>query len=174
MGCGRDGRAGGGDEDQLQFEMVVVEAEDREFVEFLHGKIREFNDEQSLHHRAVRQPGAIQPLNLLLNDHLGATVGGLAARTYWDWLEIEYLYVPAAARRHGVGARLLQQAESIALTRGCAHVQLTTFEFQARRFYEQQGYRVVGALEGYPPGSTYYWMRKDLTSSAELPGERGR
>lgn len=40
--------------------------------------------------------------------------------------------------------------------------QLRTFGFQARGFYEKQGYRVVGALEDYPPGNAMFWMRKDL------------
>ena len=39
---------------------------------------------------------------------------------------------------------------------------LTTFEFQARAFYEARVYREAGRLVGYPPGSTYYWMRKEL------------
>ena len=47
-------------------------------------------------------------------------------------------------------------------TRGCSQVMLTTYSFQARGFYEKEGYRVVGEMADYPPGATYYWMRKDL------------
>ena len=47
---------------------------------------------------------------------------------------------------------------------------LTTFSFQARGFYEKYGYCVAGAMEDYPPGATYFWMRKefapDVTSDA--------
>jgi hypothetical protein len=39
---------------------------------------------------------------------------------------------------------------------------LTTYSFQARGFYEKEGYSVVGEMAGYPPGATYFWMRKDL------------
>jgi hypothetical protein len=38
---------------------------------------------------------------------------------------------------------------------------LRTFSFQARRFYEKEGYRVVGELADYLPGETLYWVRKD-------------
>ena len=30
---------------------------------------------------------------------------------------------------------------------------LTTYSFQARGFYEKEGYRVVGEMAGYPPRS---------------------
>lgn len=146
----------------MEFKIVVLETEDKEFEEFLHHKIREFNNENSSFHRAARKPGSVRSLNLILKDQSGALVGGLAATMYWDWLEIEDFYIPDMARGQGIGAKLLGQAESIAFAQGYKHVLLTTYEFQARRFYEKQGYRVVGTLEGYPPGSAYYWMRKDL------------
>lgn len=146
----------------MEFETTVLEAEDKAFEEFLHNQIRAFNNENSPLHRAACQPGAIRSLNLVLTDGSGAMVGGLAATVYWDWLEIENFFVPAEARGQGLGAKLLRQAECMAAERGCAHVHLTTYEFQARTFYEKQGYRVVGTLEDYPPGSAYYWMRKDL------------
>ena len=70
--------------------------------------------------------------------------------------------MPRHLRGQGVGASLTQTAETIAIDRGAKHSCLTTFEFQARGFYEKYRYRVVGALVGYPPGTAYYWMRKDL------------
>ena len=146
----------------MSFDLAVSEADDPEFVEFLHLQIRAFNTEHSPHHRAIRPPGAIKPLHVMLTDESGQTVGGLSGRIYWDWLEVENLYVPADARGQGIGTAVLQMAEATAFSRGARHVFLTTYEFQARMFYEKQGYYVVGTLEGYPPGSAYYWLRKDL------------
>jgi GNAT superfamily N-acetyltransferase len=149
----------------MEFETSVLEAEDKAFAEFLHNRIRAFNNENSPFHQAARQPGAIRSLNLILKDASGAVAGGLAATMYWDWLEIEDFFVPPEARGQGLGGRLLRQAEYMAFEQGYMRVHLTTYEFQARRFYEKQGYRVVGTLEDYPPGSAYYWMRKDLNSA---------
>jgi GNAT superfamily N-acetyltransferase len=146
----------------MTYELIVSESSEEPFAEFLEAAIREYNNRHSAHHRAARQPGAVKPLHVMLKDGTGQTVGGLSARIYWDWLLISDLFVPRHLRGQGIGASLLETAETIAIDRGAKHSYLTTFEFQARGFYEKYGYRVVGALEGYPPGTTYYWMRKDL------------
>lgn len=70
-------------------------------------------------------------------------------------------------RGQGPGRRLLQAAEREAQARGCSRAKLTTYSFQARRFYEKEGYRVVGVLQDYPPGGAYYWMRKDIADVAQ-------
>jgi GNAT superfamily N-acetyltransferase len=98
----------------------------------------------------------------MIKDGAGPVVGGLSGRTYWDWLEIDDLFVPENLRGQGLGSSLLQTAETMAIGRGARHCFLSTFAFQARSFYEKHGYSVPGRLEGYPPGTTYYWMRKEL------------
>lgn len=144
-------------------ELTVSEADENEFAEFLQTKIREFNNVHSPHHLAARRPGAVRPLHLMLKDEAGQVVGGLSAHTYWDWLEVDDLYVPENWRGQGLGSSLLQTAEAVAAGRGARHSFLTTFAFQARGFYERHGYTVAGTLEGYPPRSAYFWMRKDLS-----------
>ena len=141
---------------------TLSENEEKEFGDFLRTQIREFNNSQSDHHRAIRQPGAITPLNLIVKDEAGNVIGGLAASTYWEWLDIDNFFLPQALRGRGLGASLLQTAETIAIERGCKRCFLTTFDFQARALYEKHGYYVIGTLADYPPGSAYFWMRKDL------------
>ena len=146
----------------MTLEVIVSETTEEEFAEFLHAQIRAYNNRHSPHHKAARQPGAVRPLHVMLKNESGRVVGGLSARTYWDWLEIDDFFVPGSMRGQGIGTSLLQTAETVALSRGVKHCYLSTFEFQARTFYEKHGYSVVGKLEGYPPGAAYYWMRKDL------------
>jgi GNAT superfamily N-acetyltransferase len=146
-------------------ETVLSESAEEEFNEFLHQQIRTFNNDNSIFHRESRKPGAVVPINLMLKDEAGNWIGGLTATTYWNWLDIEHFYIPESLRRSGIGSALLKKAEEIALNRGCEHCFLTTFNFQARFFYEKYGYYVVGELKDYPPGSVYYWMRKDLKLS---------
>ncbi len=148
-------------------DMMISEADEKEFSEFLHAQIREYNDSQSPHHRQAHQPGGVKPLHVILKDAAGKMIGGLVASTYWDGLEIAYLFVPDSWRRRGIGTALLQAAEAAAVEGGAKQAFLTTFEFQARAFYEGHGYTVVGKLAGYPPGSAYYWMRKDLAPQGQ-------
>jgi GNAT superfamily N-acetyltransferase len=146
----------------MALEITVSEWDEKEFAELIQARIREFNNHHSPHHLAARQPGAVKPLHVMLKDETGQVVGGLSAHTYWDWLEVGDLFVPENWRGQGIGSSLLQTAEALAIGRGARHSFLTTFAFQARAFYEKHGYTVAGTLEGYPPGSAYFWMRKDL------------
>ena len=141
---------------------LLSENEEKEFRETLHSLIKSFNNEHSAFHQQIRQPGAMIPLNLILKDETEQIVGGLSASIYWGWLDIEYLYLPQQARGKGLGSALLRTAEEIAVQKGCSKSYLSTFEFQAKVFYEKQGYQVIGTLEDYPPGSAFYWLKKDL------------
>jgi ribosomal protein S18 acetylase RimI-like enzyme len=137
---------------------ATVDSEAREFIRL---QLRAFNDLHSEYHRAIRSVEPT-PLDILIRNAAGKIVGGLIASTYWGWLEVNILWVAEGLRRLGHGRTLLRMAEAEARTRGCAHVMLTTYSFQARGFYEKEGYRVVGEMAGYPPGAAYYWMRKGL------------
>lgn len=143
----------------LRFVLVdVVNAADRSFV---HEQIRAFNDAVSEWHREVRTAG-VQALDIFVRDGEGRLRGALIGSTYWGWLDVEDLWLDASLRGLGHGQRLVGMAEAEARARDCFRVWLRTFSFQAKGFYEKLGYRVVGALEDYPPGQTLFWMRKDL------------
>jgi GNAT superfamily N-acetyltransferase len=141
--------------------ITLTETADPAARDFMHRQLRAFNDRTSEHHRAIRGAGPM-PLDILMRDAADEIVGGLIASTYWGWLELDVLWIAEGLRRQGCGRALLRMAEAEARTRGCSRVMLTTYSFQARGFYEGEGYRVVGEMADYPPGVTYYWMRKDL------------
>jgi GNAT superfamily N-acetyltransferase len=119
------------------------------------------------YNRAFAPPSAATPIVLAARDSDGALVGGLVGETLWaetgdGWLQIALLWVADAQRGRGVGRRLLRAAEAEGARRGCRHVALDTYEFQARPFYEREGYAVFGVQEHYPPGFRRYFMRKTL------------
>ena len=60
----------------------------------------------------------------------------------------------------GIGRLLLEAAEKEAQKLGCLHVGVETFEFQAREFYEKQGYSVYAVQEDYPVGHRKFLLRK--------------
>jgi GNAT superfamily N-acetyltransferase len=92
----------------------------------------------------------------------GRLVGGLVGAVYWGWLYVDALWVEEAQRGAGLGSRLLAEAEAAAVGRGARRAFLDTFSFQAEPFYARRGYRVFGALDGFPGPHRRVWMTKPL------------
>jgi GNAT superfamily N-acetyltransferase len=109
-------------------------------------------------------PSQIEPLAILLHDHAGQVVGGLWGRVVYAWLVVEMLFVPAALRGRGLGAALMQAAESAARSRNCVGLQLTRLDFQAPAFYERLGFETFGVLDDVPPGHRCFHMQKRLAA----------
>jgi N-acylglucosamine-6-phosphate 2-epimerase len=99
------------------------------------------------------------PLEILLRNE-SIILGGLVGFTRWNWLFVQKLWVEDSLRNQGYGQRLLHLAEQEALQRGCIGSRLNTLGFQAKGFYEKMGYQVVGQIDDYPPGQTYYQFCK--------------
>lgn len=107
-------------------------------------------------------PSGEQTVKFVVRDSAGTVVGGILGHTRWRWLYIAKLWIDESARGRGLGTRLMAAAEDLARSRGCTDVSLDTFDYQARPFYEKLGYELFGTLEGYPPGSRQYYLRKRL------------
>jgi GNAT superfamily N-acetyltransferase len=114
-------------------------------------------------------PIGYQPLAILLKDDAGAVQGGLVGRVVYDWLYIELLHLPRAARGEGLGTRVMAEAEAFALDRGLAGIWLDTYHFQARGFYEKLGYTVFGTLEGHPIGGRRHFLSKRFDAAPPQP-----
>lgn len=98
-------------------------------------------------------------------DDAGKVIGGLRAVASWDWVNIEVIWVDEGARGAGLGRLMLARAEKFAMKNGFFRVYLETASFQAREFYENQGYDIFGKLDDYPKGHVMYYMKKELTDS---------
>ena len=102
------------------------------------------------------------PLNIVEYDNVGNVIGGILGGTYWGWMYIDILWVHESHRKQGIGTRLLHEAESEAVCRGCHHVHLDTMSWQAPEFYKKQGYEVIGILPDIPSGNQKYLLMKAL------------
>ncbi|MFC9911827.1 GNAT family N-acetyltransferase [Streptomyces sp. NPDC059862] len=103
------------------------------------------------------------PLHVWVLDGSDALAGGLVGHTWAAWLHVTYLWVDERHRGAGLGSRLLSEAERVARAeRGCSASRLETWDFQAPKFYEKQGYDVVCAIPDYPPGITEFTLTKRL------------
>ncbi len=103
-----------------------------------------------------------EPVTVLARDADRAVKGGLLGLTYWHWLFIDWLWLHRDARGQGTGSALLARAEEIARGRGCTHAYTDTFSFQAPHFWQRNGWREAGRLEGMPHGHARVWFQKAL------------
>ncbi|MCV4754139.1 GNAT family N-acetyltransferase, partial [Escherichia coli] len=68
-----------------------------------------------------------------------------------------------SVRGTGVGSQLIKTAEEEARRKGCRHALVDTVSFQARPFYEKQGYQVQMSLQDYPyQGMQRHYLSKNL------------
>ena len=114
------------------------------------------------YNRAIMGRGQYEELRIFLRDADGRVAGGLLGETYWGWLHINIFWLEDAARRQGLGTQLLAMAEDEGRRRNCKYAFLDTLSFQARPFYEKNGYELFSTQEDYPLGHTRYFLKKTL------------
>lgn len=93
----------------------------------------------------------------------GFSIAGIHAVIYlWKILFVDTLFVSEAHRGKDLGSILLRKVEDEAKAIGVKLAHLDTFDFQAKGFYEKQGYEVFGVLDDCPEGHKRYYMKKRL------------
>ena len=106
-------------------------------------------------------PSGFALLAVTLDDaQTGQLIGGLWGRTVYDWLFVEFLFVPELLRGRGFGSTLLRTAEETAVARGCIGACLDTFDFNAPDFYRKLGYEEFAALDSPRLGFSRHFFRK--------------
>lgn len=111
------------------------------------------------------------PVGFFIRDDAGELEAGLTGNFRWRWLYVDMLWVREDLRGRGYGGRLLGAAEDFARASGGVAVHLDTGGENALPFYGNRGYEVVGRLEGFPPGSSQYFLRKWLREpEPAIPG----
>ena len=98
-----------------------------------------------------------------ITDTEGKIIAGcVAARTVWSTAEVSILWVDEAYRKQGLGSQVLCAVEKEAKENGCTIIVLDTFDWQAKGFYEKNGYSVFGELKDCPKGHSRYCMSKSF------------
>jgi ribosomal protein S18 acetylase RimI-like enzyme len=123
--------------------------------DFIFNSLAEFNESQVGDAR-------LREFGIFASDESGAIVAGLLGFTLWNGCFISALWVAETLRRKGIGRQLLARAEEFAVQNDCSHIHLDTFDFQARGFYEKNGFNVFGTIEDYPIGQKRYYLIKKL------------
>ncbi|TWT00130.1 GNAT family N-acetyltransferase [Planomicrobium sp. CPCC 101079] len=110
----------------------------------------------------VKHP--VKNVSFILRDEDGNILGGITGTIFWYHLHIDFLWVDEDLRGEGYGEKLLQSIEKFAVENKCKLIQLDTFSFQAPKFYQKNGYEVVGIIEDHPiQEHQQYYLMKRLT-----------
>lgn len=91
-----------------------------------------------------------------------AVLGGLTGWTWGDACEIHMLWIREDQRRSGLGTRLVRAAEEEARRRGCRHMTVSSYTFQAPDFYKKLGFVETGRTPGVPGGHEDVHLYKRL------------
>jgi len=138
------------------YTIEILETESPEAYNAIGDALSEFNISKA-------GPTPHQPLSIVIrNPETNAIIGGLTGSSSHDWLFIKLFFIPESLRGQNLGTKLIAQAESIARTRNLTGIWLDTFEFQARGFYEKQGFTLFATLPDHPKGQNRYFLQKRL------------
>lgn len=120
--------------------------------EYIHQKIKEYNETNW---------GDRKAFNFNIEDD-GKVIAGIVGESTFSTIEIEFLYVEESYRKHGLGTKLLNYVEEKGRREGLKHIYLNTFSFQAPKFYEKHGYKLLFNIDKCygDIGQYFYW--KDL------------
>ncbi|KXF80751.1 GNAT family N-acetyltransferase [Enterovibrio coralii] len=124
-------------------------------IEEIRAHLIRFNDEKL---NGVQE----EPAAIFVTDDDGNKVAGITAEIWGKWLLIKLLWVNDTYRSHQLGKTLLVQMENHAMSKGCQKSLVETFSFQARSFYEKQGYVCQLTLDDYPVSTATHFLVKQL------------
>ncbi len=119
--------------------------------------------EYNLSQVPAEQKTLFDTLDKKIIDDNGKIIAGCVARMYcWNVAYVDTLLVDERYRGNGFGSKLLIEVERTAKEKGCYLIHLDTFDFQAKGFYEKQGYEVFGVLEDCPKNHRRFYLKKEI------------
>jgi GNAT superfamily N-acetyltransferase len=142
---------------ERDFYFTVQAADGDEFKRYLQGILNEHHETA---YPLMDVPKSKQFM-VRVTDAEGSVVGGALVWAYWGWLDFSLLALEETVRGRGLGRQLMSVVEGIAREQSCKRIRVETFGNELG-FYQRMGFQIVGHLEDYPEGYSYYWLRKDL------------
>ena len=104
-----------------------------------------------------------QPFTIYIKDSKSEVIAGLTGFYKGKYSRVDLLWVQEDYRSKGIGKKLVLKLEEFSKSKGCLYIQLDTFDFQARPFYEKMGFKCVGTVSKWVEERDCYFMRKTLS-----------
>jgi GNAT superfamily N-acetyltransferase len=101
-------------------------------------------------HIPVVRPRTVKMSGLKVLNADGSLAAVCIYRTYWNMMYVHILTVAKGKKRHGVGSAVLRKVNEIAQEQGCDYVSLFSMSWQARPFYEKNGFVCIATQKDVP------------------------
>ena len=96
-------------------------------------------------------------------DNQGKMVGGLAGYEFYGSFYIDVLWIESEHRKNGIGSLLLRQLEKESRNKGLLFLSVSTMEWwDAKDFYEKNGFQLEFVREGFANSYKQYHLRKNI------------
>lgn len=142
--------------------ITIVNDNNQTWVDEILARLKAYNREKCTWLREQGNPNTGNVSFFAIEDN--NLYGGAVGHVEYGWYMLDLLWVDVSCRKTNIGTSLLQRIEGYARKNGLAGIRLETWDFQARGFYEKQGFVVFGELNDCPPGVTVYFMKKEIHS----------
>ncbi len=141
---------------ELAVEVITGKAEEAGAIAWMSDQLGAFN--QTIFE------GKAEPFTAIIKGNDGTLKAGLGA---WyirgGSFFVERLIVEESLRGSGLGRDLMGAAETCAGEAQCLHLRVTTFSFQAPKFYEALGFSEIARLPGGRDGDFEIFLLKALS-----------
>lgn len=87
-------------------------------------------------------------------------IGGAIGFIKYNWYFLDLLYVDKEYRGKNIGSQLINEIEEISKSEKLTGVRTETWDFQAKEFYEKNGFELYATFKDCPPGTIDNFLRK--------------
>lgn len=103
-----------------------------------------------------------KPFTIYIIDGNKSILGGLYGWHFDKYIRVDMTWVDENYREKGFGKKIFQKLDEYAHLKRCKYIQLDTFDFQAKPFYEKMGFECMGTIPKWVEGHDCHFMRKTL------------
>lgn len=152
-------------DENIQINIVVTNNKDYE--DTIRNGIRKFNNNMNPENpifQVHREKGYNAPFGFyaLINNKV---IGGIIAHKKMQWLDIDILFVNKDFRHNKIGSQLISKAIEYCKEQQLIGIHLYTLDFQAKGFYEKQGFELIAEIKDWPKGITRYEFIKYILAN---------
>ncbi|CAM2861519.1 GNAT family N-acetyltransferase [Legionella worsleiensis] len=104
----------------------------------------------------------LTPFTIYMKDLQSEIIAGLTGSYRGKYVRVDFFWVHKDFRHQGLGSKLMMKLEEFSKAKECRFIQLDTFDFQARPFYEKLGFECVGTIPRWIEGQDFHFMRKAI------------